>query len=314
MENKKTILIVDDEPAVRRMLAQCLQLEGFEIAEAATGQEALALAQSHSPHAVMLDVLMPEMDGYEVCKTLRSNVRTSSSVIILLSNLQTVDSRIQGLQMGADDFVTKPFDLNELMARLQSHLRRMSAPQEKEKVLQRLADKLTETNKRLQEEAATDALTGLYNRRSFQKLFKKELQRAKRFHHSLSFVMIDLDWFKNINDHFGHPLGDKVLQEFVKLIKRQLRGIDFIARYGGEEFAILLPETSIFNAAKVIDRLRMKCHELEIPPIPKGEVSLSAGLATFPEDGDTVEALYDKADRALYAAKNSGRNRVVVSP
>lgn len=311
--NRPLVLVVDDDPAIRHMVAGFLRLEGFNTLEAGDADEALMQADANSPEAVILDITMPGMDGYEVCKKLRENAKTNRVVIVMLSSRNAGDSRVQGLNIGADDYVTKPFDPQELLARLQAHLRRMSAQQEKETILERLAGKLASMNKRLAEEAATDGLTGLYNRRYLWKRFEEEYQRAKRFKHKLCFVLIDIDHFKGINDRYGHPAGDKVLKEMGKIFRSHLRGIDLAARYGGEEFAIFLPETSIENALHVAERLRQAFHALKISPIPEGGLSLSAGIAEFPTHAQTPQAIYKKADEALYKAKSSGRNRVFSS-
>ncbi len=313
IENLYSVLVVDDDPAVRLMIRSYLELEGFRTLEASNGDEALAEAFANAPQAIVLDIMMPGLDGYAVCKKLRENPKTNRSVIIFVSVLDKVNSKVQGLQTGADDFITKPFDPSELLARLQAHLRRMAIQQEKEKMLERLAEKLAFMNKRLQEEAATDSLTGLYNRRYLWKRFGEEHQRAKRFNHPLSFILIDLDRFKTINDRYGHPAGDKALKEVGKLLKNHLRGIDLAARYGGEEFALFLPETSLQNASFVAERLRLACHALKIAPIPQGKLTFSAGVATFPIHGVTPQELYEKADQALYAAKAQGRNCVVTA-
>lgn len=307
------MLVVDDDPAVREMVSTTLELEGFKTVSVSSGEEAILQAHKNPPHAVVLDLRMPGLDGFGVCKKLREDPMTSRSVILVLSAFDKVDARVGMLKAGADDFLAKPFEPSELVARLHAHLRRMTSQQEKEKMLERLAEKLAEMNQRLEQEAATDSLTRLYNRRHFWKRFEEEYQRAKRFNHPLSFILIDLDRFKSINDQYGHPTGDKVLKEVGKLLRSFLRGIDIAARYGGEEFAIVLPETPLENAVLVGQRLLAAFNELQISPLPMHKLTFSAGVATFPVHAKFLQKLYEKADEALYVAKAQGRNRVIAA-
>jgi two-component system cell cycle response regulator len=310
---KPFILVVDDNPSVRKMIKTFLELEGYLACEASNGIDALAKIEEILPDAVLLDVMMPVMDGYTFCQKLRENEKTKGVVVIFLSVLDKVDSKVRGLHAGGDDFLSKPFDPSELMARLNSHLRRFHAQKEKEAMLERLAEKLAKMNQRLQEEAATDSLTGLYNRRYFCKRMEEELQRCRRFRHPLAFLFLDLDGFKAINDSHGHPFGDLVLREFAKFLQTHVRGIDLVCQWGGEEFALLLPETSLEQAQKVASRLNEACQAFSLPPLPQGTPTFSAGVASFPEHGDTAQMLYEKADKALYEAKLRGKNRVVLA-
>lgn len=311
--NPPKVLVVDDDPGTRRMVKTYLELEGYEAAEAADGADALLLVESNPPQAILLDVMMPGMDGYAVCRRLRENSKTSRAVIIFISALDKTNSKIQGLQVGADDFVTKPFDPPELIARLKAHFRRLSAQKEKEEMLENLAEKLAVMNRRLQEEAATDSLTRLYNRRYFCKRLEDELRRAKRYGHPLSFMMIDLDRFKSINDDLGHPFGDRVLLEFADMLRAQVRGIDLVCRWGGEEFGVLLLETPLPGARLVAERIQEAGASISIPPLAQGQPTFSAGLASFPEHGASTKDLYESADRALYEAKAKGRNLIVTA-
>lgn len=312
-KQEPTVLIVDDDLATRQMLRAFFEGHGYTVEEAADGHDALTLAEKLSPESVLADVVLPGLTGYQLCEKLRGNPRTAGAVIILLSAWDTLDVEVSCFEAGADDFLTKPFRLSQLRLRLQAHARRMAMQVEKEKMLERLAEKLALMNIRLKEEATTDVLTGLYNQRYFWKHLESEFARSKRTGRPLSLILMDLDRFKLINDQYGHFVGDTVLRELGKLMRSQLRGIDLVARSGGEEFGIILPETHLQNAAFIAQRLRLKCSAAQIHPLPQEGVTFSAGLAAFPQHGETPQALYERADQALYQAKAQGRNCVVAA-
>lgn len=306
-----SVLVADDDSSIRKMLKTFLELEEFQVSEAADGEEAVSAAVEKSPQAIVLDVMMPGLNGYEVCRKLREHEKTRNSVIVFLSVAGKLDSRIQGFEIGADDYLCKPADPLELAARLKAHLRRNSVQKEKEAMLEKLAEKLAVMNQRLQEEAAADSLTKLYNRRYFLKRIEEEIRRSSRYSRFFCFLILDLDRFKEINDQYGHPFGDFVLKEFAAMLQGQLRGADLISRWGGEEFAVLLPETPLAEGKTVAERLKQACSAFSFPPLPPGKPTFSAGIVGFPEHGSDFNQLYETADKALYEAKTRGRNLIL---
>ncbi len=309
-ERKYKILIVDDVPVNVQLLKTHLEAMGYQTLAAEDGLEALEKARSERPDLILLDVMMPKLNGFEVCRTLKQDERTQFIPIIMVTALNDVEDRIRGIEAGADDFISKPFNKLELLARVKSLLRLKQLHDELEEKLK----ELEEAREQLQELAITDGLTGLYNYRFFRERLGQEIDRAERHNLNLSMIMMDIDYFKNYNDTHGHPAGDVVLSTIASLLRNNVRKIDIPARYGGEEFALILLETNLENAAKVAEKLRRVVEEHPFPmeeTQPGGRLTISAGVATFPEDAKTADDLIAVADRRLYRAKELGRNRVV---
>lgn len=287
-----TILVVDDSPSVRQMVVTHLELADYAVLQAGDGQTALEVMQTQPTAVVLLDWMMPGMEGPEVARRIRHELQNEVSYIIMLTARDSAHDQVAGLRTGIDLYVTKPFDTEVLLAQV---------------------EKGVETFKKrcLAEEhshfAWTDSLTGLSNRRAFDDRLAQEIQRARRHRHALSLVMVDLDHFKEVNDRFGHPVGDQVLRELAQVLRASSRGSDLPFRYGGEEFAILLPETDLPGGVVHGETIRaaIACHEF--PHV--GHKTASLGVAQWREE-DTAAALLDRADVALYRAKHSGRNRV----
>ena len=319
------ILIVDDTLANLRLLAVMLTGQGYSIRPARNGELALMNARSAMPpDLILLDIKMPDMDGYEVCKQLKANPRTRDIPVIFISALGQTEDKVKAFTFGGVDYITKPFQVEEVLARVKTHLVLHSLQQQLSTAnlqLQESNDQLkAEIEKRVQFEAmlqalaTTDALTKLYNRRHFFDLAKKELTRAKRYHLHFSLLIIDLDNFKTINDKHGHLFGDRVLQVVARCISQNSRNVDISGRYGGDEFVILLPETESSFAQVFAERLCQiiptqleKMVEITVP------VTLSIGIANFNGEANiTFDALLDRADQALYAAKQAGRNQVAI--
>jgi len=304
------ILIVDDIPVNIQLQKTYLASEGYEVVEAYDGVEALAKVESEAPDLILLDVMMPKMNGFEVCQKLKSSEKTWFIPVIIVTALNELQDKIRGIDSGADDFITKPFNKLELLARVRSLLRIKLLHEE----LEEKKRELEQANEKLRQLAITDGLTGLYNHRYFKEQIIQEIHRASRHNLPVSLVMIDIDYFKHYNDHNGHPAGDVVLKTIAELLRDNIRKIDVAARYGGEEFSLILSETSRSSALVVANKMKNLVEDYPFAfeeSQPNGQLTISMGIATYPEDGTTAQELLDKADQRLYRAKQLGRNRVV---
>ena len=291
------ILIVDDQPDNVVILAEALQGDDCRCRVATSGKRALAAVASKTPDVILLDILMPGMDGYEVCRQLKSKHETADVPVLFLSALDEPFDKLRAFEAGGADYVTKPFHIAEVRARVQVHLR-----------LRRLQQALAESS-------LTDALTGLANRRRFEEVLAGEWSRAERRNDKLSLLMIDVDHFKRFNDHYGHVAGDECLRRVGRALQGALaRSGDFVARYGGEEFVAVLAGLDPAECATQGERLRAAVEQQSIPhegstvgPV----VSISVGGATLrPQRDLSTTKLVEMADAALYRAKAAGRNRV----
>ena len=303
------ILCVEDSPTQAAHIRNVLANEGYHVDVAADGFQSLALARETKPDLVVLDIMLPDIDGYSVCRKLRSQSARYIPVL-MLSARQEVEDRLDGLEVGADDYLPKPFDARELLARVKSLLR-----------IKRLNDNLQEKLNEAQESfnvwrrvAVTDHLTGLHNRHYLQKMLQDEVSVANRYGTPLSCVMLDIDHFRDFNNQYGHLVGDEVLKGLAGILERGSRKADVIARYGGEEFVMLLPMTDLDAASGTARRL---CRDVAATPLASEagnlKITISLGVAALPDpDINTPLKLIAKADRALYKAKELGRNRVVV--
>ena len=295
------ILLIDDSRLIAHVAKTILTKLGHEVILAQDGMAGLGAAKSEQPDIILLDLIMPVMDGYQVCQQLKEEGGTKEIPVIMLTSKADAADKVKGLEMGALDYVTKPFDEGELVARVNTQLK-----------LKELREALQEKNRQLQEMANRDGLTGLYNHRYFHEQLSKDLLRARRYHESLSCVLLDIDYFKKFNDTHGHQTGDVVLSTLGQLIKDSIRDSDFGARYGGEEFALILYHTDGPSAYEVAERLRRMVEDCEVHD--KGNVlhvTISVGVATFPHEAiDNSKELIECADKALYRAKENGRNRV----
>jgi len=311
-ERQDVILVVDDKPNNRLLLSTYLVSAGYEVRFAATGEEALAAIVADPAHLIILDVLLPKMNGYEVCRTLKLTERLKFIPIILLTALHGEDERVKGINAGADDFIGRPINKLELLTRVKSLLRIKRLHEDLEqKILELERAKL-----QLQQLAVTDGLTGLYNYQYFKHKLQIEIARSQRHKLPVSLLMMDIDFFKMYNDHFGHPLGDRILRRFSNLLFEHVRQIDILSRYGGEEFSLILPGTAKESAAVVAEKLRTLIEKSYFPlseKMPFGRVTMSVGVASHPEDAKNEEELIRLADQALYRAKKEGRNRSVIT-
>jgi two-component system, cell cycle response regulator len=276
-----------------------------EYREAKDGLEGFKTLIESKADLVICDVEMPRLNGFKFLQLVESRPELLGLPVIMLTGIMDPNSKIKGLDQGASDYLTKPFDTGELVARVKVQLK-----------IKTLQDELKKANKLLKRLTNIDHLTNLYNRRYLTEVLESEFLRARRNKEFLSLVMIDIDYFKKVNDTYGHQNGDKVLVAVASLAQQQLRAYDSAARYGGEEFVLLIPEASLEGAVMVAERLRQTVLEHSFPaPMEDLTVTISAGVATYPSPQvDNVDALFRRADEALYLAKQNGRNRVETPP
>lgn len=297
------ILIIDDSRLIAHVAKGILVRRGHEVLWAQDGLSGSDLAKAEKPDLILLDLIMPRLDGYEVCRRLKADPVTDKIPVIMLTSKAEPGDKVRGLEMGAVDYVTKPFDEGELLARVGIHLR-----------IKELYEVLEFKNRQLQEIANRDGLTGLYNHRYFQEQLAKDFLRAQRYSQPLACVLFDIDHFKNFNDTYGHQTGDVILKSMGDLILGSIRESDLAARYGGEEFALILYYTHKESALEVSERLRriIAAYDFHNGSEPL-HITISAGVASFPHASITDPGkLIAFADKALYMAKKSGRNRVEI--
>lgn len=305
LPQRPSVMVVEDDPLACEWVASVLRAEGFPVTEVSSAEAALAIMQTRFFQIVVTDIQMPGMGGLALCRELRAAQLPGYVYIVVMTGDDAHESVVAGLQAGADDYVHKGVPHAELAARLQTAERIVT-----------LEHRLRLTLDKERRLAASDALTGLPNRRAFSKHFNAEFKRAVRFKEDLSVALLDIDHFKLINDRYGHAVGDEVLKQFaVRIGSRLPRTFDFFARLGGEEFVLLLPQTDLAGAAAVAERLRQA---VAAEPFQIAEqvvpVTVSVGVSALNEstvgEGLTPEDVLDLADQRLYASKKAGRNCV----
>ncbi|MBU4304125.1 MAG: diguanylate cyclase [Candidatus Omnitrophica bacterium] len=290
---KSRILVVEDMQQNFESLRQLLEPEGVAVVHALNGKAALYSLEQEKPDLVILDIVLSDIDGFEVCKQIRQDERTANLPVLFFSSRGDVNNRILGLESGASDFLDKGCDKRELLLRVKNLL----AYKQTLDTLERLS--------------LQDSLTRIYNRRYFQSRLRDEFMRSKRYLHNLCCLMIDVDYFKEINDTYGHPVGDAVLKKIVLIFRQNTRACDILCRYGGDEFAIILPETNSRGAYITAERLRSIVEKTDLgAPKRSFFLSLSCGISSLQEGGAFgVDELVTQADVALYQAKQAGRNK-----
>ena len=305
MKNNFPVLIVEDNPASRKLLEKFLVKAGYSVTSVDNGRKALEMFREKFFPFIITDWKMPEMDGLELCNTIRESVFSGYVYIILLTGMDSRDDVITGLEAGVDDYLTKPFNQAELIARLSTGTRILE-----------LEKSLKKANEEIKQLSVTDSLTGCYNRGYIIEHLPREIAKAKRYRRPLSLILCDIDHFKRVNDTCGHQTGDRVLQEFVRWITESIRSdVDWLARYGGEEFLVVLPETDVAETNILAERLRGVTAQRVIETEGK-EIHLTASFGVTGYDPNLHEgtilpdALIAKADTLLYRAKHEGRNRV----
>ncbi len=300
----ETILLVEDDPVQAKVTFDYLEKQGYHAILARDGKSAIKIVKTEPVDVILLDLVLPDIDGNEVCRWLKLNHDTKGIPIIMLTVKSSTMEKVAGLKAGADDYLPKPYNEVELNARIFASLRTKA-----------LQDELREKNRQMEivlsqveTLAITDPLTELFNRRHFEAAIEKEFNRTVRYKSPTSCVMIDIDHFKSINDEYGHRTGDMVLREIAKIIKDCLRKVDTIARWGGEEFVVLLPGTGKEKAFTAAERIMKTVSGHSFSGISK-QITVSIGIASVPESSiDNAEKLIDASDNALYEAKSKGRN------
>ncbi|WP_254566079.1 PleD family two-component system response regulator [Oscillatoria sp. HE19RPO] len=327
---KGNILLVDDTPDNLRVLSSLLTKHGYYLRKALNGEMAITAAHALIPDLILLDINMPSMNGYEVCLALKSSETTRSIPIIFISVLDDVLDKVKAFKVGGIDYITKPFQLEEVIVRIENQLkiqRLQDQLQEKNRLLEeqnyrllqeidnrkKAESALKKVNQKLQKLACIDGLTQVSNRRKFDEYLKQEWTRLGRHHHPLSLILCDIDYFKAYNDTYGHPAGDECLKQVAQAICHAVkRPADLVARYGGEEFAAILPHTHCQGALSVARNIQREIQQLDIKHCASNVcdiVTISLGICTMiPTIEESLDTLILSADKALYQAKQTGRN------
>jgi len=299
------ILVAEDDRTTQHLLKKNLSKWGYEVVVCSDGDTAWKILQKKNhPKLLILDWVMPGKQGIEICRMIREKMKGPYIYIVLLTAKTRIEEIIQGLEAGADDYITKPFDIHELKMRLYIGARIIT-----------LQKQLLSMNKELRKQVNHDSLTGLWNHRAILNILKREINRSMRGRIPVGIIMADLDHFKKINDSYGHPVGDKVLVEVAKRFKKLVRAYDYVGRYGGEEFLMILPDCVEENLKNITERF-CSCIRKESIPIKSQNIfltiSVGATLGGFLTNEIGLSTVIQTADEALYKAKNAGRNRSVV--
>ena len=297
------ILIVEDEIISRRIVKKFLVDAGYEIVEAEDGQSAWELFQNEPFHLVITDWMMPRLNGLELVKKIRESEQKSYTYIIMLTAMDDKDNIVFGLESGVDEYLTKPFNGRELVARVASGMR-----------ILRLEEQLKLAQQQMEILAMRDELTGLLNRRAIEEYAESEFNLTERKVRALSVILLDIDHFKNVNDRFGHKTGDYALQQVAKVLTSNLRNYDRVGRWGGEEFMLILPDTQLKDATAAAERVRIEISAMKISLETRETFSIhiSLGVACTTSQFSSLTKLIDAADQAMYLAKEAGRNRVCI--
>jgi two-component system cell cycle response regulator len=293
-----TVMIVDDSLVIRAVVRASLAVEDYQVIQAEDGTAALNQCKLSPPDVILLDIVMPGLDGYQVLARLKADPELSHIPVVFLTGRTGMADIVAGLRAGAHDYLKKPFEPEELLARVGSAIQ-----------VKRLQDQLRDRNAELDQVSRTDALTGLHNRRHLDEVLTLRHAEARRHQEPLSLLLLDIDHFKNVNDTHGHPAGDMVLCEFAHRLSNEIRIGDIAGRWGGEEFLVILPRTDLTGALEVAERIRAA---FAATPLTAGAahitVTVSGGCCAGP--CESPEELLRLADKGLYEAKATGRNRI----
>jgi len=312
MNQKSKILIVEDNPSLSEILRKIVQSEGYIGRPVHTGREALKILREDGPFdLVLLDVMLPDplapvgggMDGLEVCQEIKSNPELSDTMIFLVTVKDQPDDIMRGIDAGADDYITKPFNTTLLLAKIKAMLR-----------IKNLSMELKDKNRQLEEMAITDGLTGIPNYRFFIEKLEEEVRRSQRYKTPFTLLLLDLDNFKDVNDTYGHRHGDYVLKMVAERLQDGLRETDLLARYGGDEFVLLVMQTEVEGGRKVANQILERLRKPITTDSIEHSIKASIGMVSFDsEQSRSTDDLIVEADNALYRAKESGGNRIFVA-
>ncbi|MEQ8666483.1 MAG: diguanylate cyclase [Rhodospirillales bacterium] len=293
---KPVVIVTDDEPLLRTFLSALLE-EMATVVEAESGEQVIDMIDETAPELILLDVEMPGMSGYETCEKLKSNPKTAGIPIIFITGREDVHDEEHGLVIGGVDYIKKPLSPGLVRARINNQLQLIRYQRELERL------------------ATTDQLTELWNRRHLLEIAGNELGRYRRYGHTFSVALFDIDHFKRLNDTYGHAAGDYALRECARLMSDAVRSQDTLARIGGEEFCVLLPDTDVDGARQMAEKMRQRVEDIEIAyDDAMISFTISIGVTEVHADDETFEAMLARADEALYNAKAGGRNRVELTP
>ncbi|MBI4665551.1 MAG: diguanylate cyclase [Nitrospinae bacterium] len=287
------ILVVEDSAVTLKLIELHLLKEGYSVITAASGLEAVDRMYEHTPDLIISDIMMNDMDGFSLLQKIRAERWWAGIPFIFLSAKSSIEDKLMGFKLGGDDYITKPFQVEELVARIRVNLGKVA---------------------KLKRDTSTDYLTGALNRRALENRLAMEIHRSQRFNRVFSVAMLDIDHFKKLNDTCGHLAGDEVLRGVTQAIQEAVRDIDVVARYGGEEFVVIMPETGKDSAFSAMERLKVSISEMVMgqacgQPL---KTRVSIGISEFPADGCDAEEIIKSADSALYQSKNAGRDRVTL--
>jgi two-component system cell cycle response regulator len=296
-----TVLIADDSLVIRAVVRSGLEQEGYRVIEAVDGLAALEQCRQQPPDVVLLDIEMPGLDGYEVLSELKRDAQLTNIPVVFLTSRSGMEDVVAGLRGGAHDYLKKPFELAELLARIGSAVH-----------VKKLQDQLQLRNAELDQMSRTDGLTGLFNRRHLDEELIRRHNDSLRHDDPYCVLLLDIDHFKHVNDTYGHPAGDAVLRVFADRLRAELRAGDIAGRWGGEEILVVLPRTDLEGALSVAERIRVSTASSPVVAAGKAiSVTVSGGCALGPRESAAV--VVDLADSCLYQAKLAGRNRIVIS-
>lgn len=301
----KTVLIVDDDDKDVKLYQHSLLEEGYRVLVAKNGHEALSILKQQIVDLVLLDLILPDINGHEVCAEMRKEHRDRTIQIVIITCVEDIETKVKSLEIGADEFLVKPIDCREVRSRIRVLLKKRD-----------YLNHLYECNQRALGLAIVDPLTGLFNQTYFKHYLELEVERTVESGHLLGLMIIDLDDFKKYNDYLGHPAGDFILKSVARVIKDNVRDLDFCARYGGEEFVVVFPNIDIEEASRIAEQTRIAISQMlfdNVEHVDYERITASLGLSFCPLSAKNTEELIEVADKLLYQAKRDGKNRLYIS-